>query len=288
MISFKRLLELQNDFKNASEYENNIINSFHTVYIIINLNLNKVYIGETDNTFMRLYTFWKKDKRHVTGENAPINKIFNSDYENTFFDILEKDCDNQFREYYWHDYYRINYSYIIISHPGRHGCNNSGNTGLIAIHKENSQTYINKKDLDKFIKDGWLVGGKKQKPRTADQRKRISDSHLNQIPWNKGIKLTEKQKERYKGIKKSTNRTYTEEDKRLLRDKNIGRIKINKNGIEKQIQKEELDKYLNDGWKKGTAPKLALYKNSNGDEIIYNKSSANRNHKDWTFIRDIQ
>ena len=73
-----------------------------------------------------------------------------------------------------------------------------------------------------------------------------------------------------------------------MRDKNIGRIKINKNGIEKQIQKEELDKYLNDGWKKGTAPKLALYKNSNGDEIIYNKSSANRNHKDWTFIRDIQ
>lgn len=287
-ISFKRLLEIKSKTDDITSEEKSIINTFHVVYLIINYKTNKAYIGETDNTYIRLFLFWKEDKRHVDGINAPINKIFNGDYENTFFSILEKDCDNKSREYYWHDYYRNNFSFIIVSHPGRHGCDNPGNIGMIAIHKNNKQTYINKGDLDIYLKDNWEIGGKKQRPRTKSQKENISKAHKGQIPWNKGKKLTEQQKQSYKNIKRKINyRSYSESDRKILSEKNKNRVKINKDGIEKQIPKDKLNDYLSNGWSLGVIKRIALFKTPEGKEIQYNKMSAKRNHKDWIFIKDL-
>ena len=202
-ICFKRLVELSNleNIKDGiTDEEAKIICTYHTVYVIFNDRLNKVYIGETEDTFVRLFSFWKEDKRHVTGINAPINKIFESDIENTYFAILEENCNNHEREYFWHDYYRSNYNYIIVSHPGRHGCTNPGNKGYIAIHKDDCQKYIDKRDLEIYEKDGWVKGGKKNHCRTQDQINNISKAHLGQEAWNKGRKLTDKQKVKYKGL----------------------------------------------------------------------------------------
>lgn len=74
-ISFKRLLEISNG-SDMSDEERKTLNTKNTVYLIINYNINKLYIGETVDTYSRLFTFWKEDKRHVNGVNAPINKIF--------------------------------------------------------------------------------------------------------------------------------------------------------------------------------------------------------------------
>lgn len=200
-ISFKRLLEINNGDKMSSDEEAQL-KTFHVVYIIYNKHLNKLYIGETDDTYVRLFTFWKEDKRHVSGTNAPINKKFLSDYENTYFQVIETNCDNISREYFWHNYYRNNSSYIIISHPGRHAVTSPGNKGLIAIHKENIQTYINPNDLELFIKYGWKKGGKKNRPRTAEQKRNISNAHIGQPAWNKGKKLSNEEKQKYKGIRK--------------------------------------------------------------------------------------
>lgn len=286
-ISFKRLLEINNGDQISIE-ESEILNTKNTVYLIINYKLNKLYIGETVDTYSRLFTFWKVDKRHVTGDNAPINKIFLGDVENTFFSILEKDCsDTVLREAYWHDYYRDTYEYVIVSHPGRHGCTNPGNKGLIAVHKENEQIYINKSDLENYLSLGWIKGGKKNKKRTSEQKENISRSHLGKTPWNKGLKLSEEQKQRYRGIKKSVKVSKTEKQKEVLREKNIGRVKIHKGLEEKQIPSDQLGSYLSSGWEKGIVKKKALFKTPTGEEIVYNKSSARRNHKDWIFIKDL-
>lgn len=260
-INFKRLLEINNNLDNLddilNEEEKIIIYSKKAVYVIFNDRLNKAYIGETVDVFSRLFTFWKKDKRHVNGENSPIKKYFNNDTEYTYFAILESDCDNLDREYYWHKYYRENNKYLLVSHPGRHGCTNPGNKNLIAIHKDDVQIYINKDDLNLYLKNDWLIGGKTQGERTFEQKKNISIAHIGKIPWNKGIKLTEEQKSHYKGIKKNIKekRVYSEEQRQLLREKNIGRKKINNGNIEKQVLETEIPYYISMGWKLGCKSK---------------------------------
>ena len=286
-ISFERLLEIDQGSEMTKE-ESSELKTFNTVYIIYNTILNKAYIGETTDTYIRLFKFWKKDKRHVSGENSPIMKYFKKDYKNTFFMILEEGCNNQEKEFYWNNYYRENSSFVIISHPGRHGCNNPGNKGLMAVHKDSSQTYINSIDLDFYKLNGWEIGGKKQSPRSDDQKRNISNAHKGLTPWNKGIKLTEDQKMAYRKPKNiKIKREYSSDQIKILREKNIGRVKIHKDSIELQVPKEELESYLADGWIKGIRQKLAKYQKPSGEIIIYNKSSAARNHKDWIFLEDL-
>lgn len=211
-ISFKRLIEIDSGSEMTPE-ETAILRTYNVVYAIYNDILNKIYIGETVDTSMRLFSFWKKDKRHVSGGNSPIFKLFEGDFENTYFKILESNCDNQDREFYWDKYYRKTTGYIIVSHPGRHGCTDPGNKGLIAIHKGNLQTYINPVDLNIFLSQGWFKGGKPQGPRTEKQRETISNSHKGLIPWNKGLKLSKDQKDNYKKLGRKSEPIKTVDEK---------------------------------------------------------------------------
>ena len=52
-ISFKRLLEISNG-SDMSDEERKTLNTKNTVYLIINYNINKLYIGETVDTYSRL------------------------------------------------------------------------------------------------------------------------------------------------------------------------------------------------------------------------------------------
>ena len=286
-ISFKRLLEISEGSAMDSSEEEELTRK-NAVYIIYNDLLNKIYIGETDDVYIRLFSFWKEDKRHVTGSNAPINRKFNSDYENTYFKVVEYNCKNTEREYYWHDYYRDKYNYVIISHPGRHACTESGNKGLKAINKDGIQTYVSPKDIQLFLNDGWSLGGNLQSPRTDDQKLKMSISHLKKIPWNKGISLTEEQKSHYRGIKKNiiNKRTFSVEQLNVLSKINIGRVKIHKNLIEKQVLKGEVDSYLSNGWILGVVKKMVRVLDDNGRKIELRKSSWSRYHKNWILIEE--
>lgn len=89
-ITFKRLLEIR-DGSSMTKEESEVLTSKNSVYLILNDQLNKVYIGETTDIHVRLFTFWKEDKRHVGGINSPIVRLFDNDIDNTFFIVLEHD-----------------------------------------------------------------------------------------------------------------------------------------------------------------------------------------------------
>lgn len=115
----------------------------------------------------------------------------------------------------------------------------------------------------------------------------ISKGHLGQIPWNKGIKYTKEQRENLHYPKNRKGRVNTQAYKDHLAELNYGRVKVNKDGIEKQIYQEQLPEYLANGWKKGVIRRKALFEKPDGTFIEYDKSSGKRNHKDWKFIRDV-
>lgn len=106
------------------------------------------------------------------------------------------------------------------------------------------------------------------KKHTKEARKIISEKNKGKKPWNKG-KTGIYNKETIKKMRKSAiGRKFSEESKRKmsasrmghkvseetrekLRKANGGRKYINKNGINKIIKKEDVDKYLKDGWNLG-------------------------------------
>lgn len=71
---------------------------------------------------------------------------------------------------------------------------------------------------------------------SEESKQKMSESHKGQKAWNKGIACSDKCKSK-------------------IGNANKGRITINNNVITKRVKKEELDKYLLDGWVLGCAKK---------------------------------
>ena len=90
-------------------------------------------------------------------------------------------------------------------------------TGKKFMHKDGVQTWVMKNDIEKYLNDGWKFG-------SCNKRKRKSPA------WNKGLKSK-------------------------CKAHNSNKIAITDGVITKYILKEELDEYIQLGFKKGMKPR---------------------------------
>lgn len=125
-----------------------------------------------------------------------------------------------------------------------------GLKGQVYINKEEIYTRVNKEDLDSYLKDGWTLGAhslsKEHRElllnlRTGykfsdESRKKMSDSHKGQIPANKGVPLTKEQRDKISKYLKGT-RWMTNDV------------------VQKQVRPEEVENYLNNGFRFGILPR---------------------------------
>lgn len=144
------------------------------------------------------------------------------------------------------------------------------NLGRIAVHKPNTPGHklIKKESLETFLKEGWVVGTtfkqsveSKEKNRQAHLGKKVSEETLDKI------KAT---KEKNKAAGKIYNLNKSAEQKERLskavteyfkthQQINTGKIAIHNKETNKDlyVNKEDLDKYLKNGYEKGLAKTAA-------------------------------
>jgi hypothetical protein len=125
-----------------------------------------------------------------------------------------------------------------------------GQKGQVYINKDGIYTRVNKEDLDSYLNDGWTLGARPLskenrerllKLRTGykfsdESRKKMSESHKGQIPANKGVPLTKEQRDKISRYLKGT-RWMTNEI------------------VQKQVRPEEVENYLNNGFRFGKLPR---------------------------------
>lgn len=97
-----------------------------------------------------------------------------------------------------------------------------GKMGAVGIHKDGQNRYVKPKDLPSFLEDGWELGGEPM-PEAAKK-------HLSEV--NKG-------------------KTFSEETRKKLSLMRTGLVLIHKDEVNKRIQPEELNSYLDAGWELG-------------------------------------
>ena len=155
---------------------------------------------------------------------------------------------------------------------------------VISINKDKEYKFIKKEDLEKYLNEGWKRGGmsiskehkeklinaNKGKKLSKETREKISKINLGKNNPNYGKIWINKDKE-YKKIKKEELEKYLElgwekgmskETREKMSKATLGKKRhtygkfwINKDKQNKSIKKEELEKYLNEGWKKGICQK---------------------------------
>jgi hypothetical protein len=297
MVVFSRLLEIR-DGSPPSDEELLELRTYNSVYVIFNDKLNMAYIGETDNTWYRIFNFWKVDKRHVDGRRSPIHRLFEDDYDNTIFMILETDCNNQEREYYWDEWYRSNTNYLVVSQPGRpHIKVRSGykvvNNGIINKQVPNS-------DIDKYLDAGWMLGYTPNVRRITSDRLIGNHNTLNHKWVNKDGVETSVKSEDYQSYLDSG---WLPGRITSIIPSNRGKIAINNGTTNKYVGGSELDKWLSDGWLLGSKwyskgkgiplsddhkknlrrpNKKYLFKRPDGTTIILSKpGTVLKTHTDW-------
>lgn len=111
---------------------------------------------------------------------------------------------------------------------------------MIRIHKDIKNIAVWPDELQTYLNDGWTMG------LSDDYKQKISDNHAKPFL---GVKLSEETKKKMSDSQQNTMYVY------------------NENGM-KRIFKNELEKYLNDGWAMGNG----RYNDKNGmfDKIIIN------------------
>lgn len=112
---------------------------------------------------------------------------------------------------------------------------NRANLGKIAITKNGTDKYCNPEELESYLADGWVRGGKSR---------------------NKGRKLIKNiQTNKYASVYNNDPRLSSPEwliAAKVLPSKIKGRINIHKQGSIKRILPNELESYLANGWVRGT------------------------------------
>ena len=153
------------------------------------------------------------------------------------------------------------------------------------------EAIMREKELIKFYKNIGLSynitdGGEGQLGNhpSEDTKKRISNTLKGNIPWNKGIPMSEEAKiklsksqtgkVRSKEFKENlskicSGRSHSIESKKAIGNKNAGKVYIHNDNIFKKINKNEIQYYLDNGWVLG-AP-----------EYIKIKRSKSMSNKKW-------
>ena len=147
------------------------------IYKITNIQNNKIYIGKTK------YSIYNRFESHIRAAFKSnrkyyfYNAIRKYGKDNFKIDLIEE-CDNSIlseREKYWISFYNsIDKSIGYNSTLGGEG----GDT--FTYQSKERQKEISAKKSQSMT-------GKSRKPLTIEQRKRISEGHLGQVAWNKGL-----------------------------------------------------------------------------------------------------
>lgn len=152
--------------------------------------------------------------------------------------------------------------------------------GKIAIKKGVNQKFIDPENIDKYIKDGWVRGAiyriKREnyknpmlgKHHSDETKKKMAQKRIGNIPYNKGKK----------GIKW----TPEHKDKQSKLISQLKTIHFNES-IEKRVPKEQVEEWLNLGWKIGRCKKSVLNTSKNHAQPIY----CVETNKQYNSFRDL-
>lgn len=116
------------------------------------------------------------------------------------------------------------------------------------IHKGDIEKHISKKLLDSFIKDGWVIG------RSEKTKSNLSAGYNYSSKGMLGKPQSDYQKMRASAANKYKR---SEEVCDNMRKAHAGKVLVYKEDISFYINKDELDKYIADGYKRGRNPKIS-------------------------------
>lgn len=105
---------------------------------------------------------------------------------------------------------------------------------LIYIHKEDITKHIKPEELDTYLQDGWVLG-------TSDLFKEKASKHFREYNKNR-IFTDETRKKMSEAAKNRDKSTYPRANK--------GKIRITDGSSRKFINSDELDYYINNGWRR--------------------------------------
>lgn len=154
-INLKLIYETPNDYKDFLETKGPLI------YLIKNLVNNKCYVGYTKyNLYVRFFTF---------GLGSHFSHYEDKDYNVHLYNAMRKygldkftlsilstdpnDTESKFIKEFdsYHNGYNNNES-------GLSSMNSAFNKGRVAIHKDDKNKLINKKDLPYYLNNNWVIG----------------------------------------------------------------------------------------------------------------------------------
>ena len=214
----------------------------YCVYQIYNKVEDKCYIGSTCNFERRI----KEHKKDNTGWHID----FNQHPENWIINILEdniSDTNVKERELYFICLYDAIDNGYNKNHAGNHTnleIREKMSKSISKALKGHIVTKETKKKMSESLKGHYV---------SEETKKKLSESHKGISIWSKGKHLTEDHKrklsEARKGIK------HTVEAKQKISDAAKGKIWINNNNVEKFINPDELQKYIDLGYQRGRKPK---------------------------------
>ena len=154
--------------------------------------------------------------------------------------------------------------------------------GRIAINKDNKQKFITKEDVEIYLKDGWKIGALPySKPRvnpmlgkhhSEETKKKIAQKHIGKEPWNKG-----------KSGKKWSDELKIKQSNIISR---LRAIHLD-DSTEKRVPEEQLNYWLNLGWKIGRCKNSIMSTSKNNASSIYCIETKKRYNSLREFCRQL-
>lgn len=219
------------------------------IYKITNIINNKIYIGKTEKTInKRMRDHINCSKRKRTYTSYLYNAMNEYGVENFKIEVIEECFDKENlnkREKFWIK--------ALNSRDPNIGYNiQEGGEGGSLRSKEYKSS---QKQLDALDKGRHLPASEKLKKKLSEYRKSVivSDETREKLrKTSSGKKASEETKEKMRqshlGLKMPER---SDESKERYRQSSLNRVHIHKENINKNVFKDELDAYLNDGWELG-------------------------------------